>query len=531
MGDRLGDRPTVLHGKFSSWLPWHQPFLDDLLGGLDAGFRNVVVCNRVENRERFPRDDLVALKTRALLQPSAALVCASHLKERFAPRLLHAHFGWSGLRFLLLKPLLGIPLVVSFGGRDAGAQLDDPRLAPLYARLLDAADRIVCVSKHLAEAVLAAGAAPERVEVVHRGTDLSRFARVERRREPGAPLSLIMVGRLVEKKGHRDALEALARLRSSGSRATLTIVGAGPTRKLLEGEVARLGLGTEVVFVGSLDRDALTLRLAEADVLVHCSVTPADGDVEGIPNVVVEGAATGLPVVATRHGGLPEVVEDGRTGLLVPEGDPEALAGALRRLQDAATRSGLGGAGAARVREAFDLKRQVGRHASIYRELLEASPRQVAPPDEHLEQVRRAGLARPRPWDHALARAAALAGALDGWEGALEAAPRGLLDRAVEAPTSWPRPWRSAAELGIDLAARSFLRERVVAFRRRSVARTRAFDLEILEWMRKGGRPRTLPSGALARPLRDLAGEPGGPGSPWRRFRAGLAVGEEPEDG
>ena len=88
-------RPTVLHGKFSTWLPWHQPFLHDLLAGLDASFRNVVVCNRVENAERFGRPDVVCLKSRALLQPAAAALCALDLRGRYAPALLHGHFGWS----------------------------------------------------------------------------------------------------------------------------------------------------------------------------------------------------------------------------------------------------------------------------------------------------------------------------------------------------------------------------------------------------------------------------------------------------
>src|SRR5262245_55607559 len=132
--------PTVLHGKFSSWLPWHQPFLQALLLGLDASFRKVVVCNRIENEARFPRSELVCLKSRALLQPAPAALCAAWLRERYAPVLLHGHFGWSGARLLLLRELLRLPLVTSFGGRDAGVQIRAPRSAPLYRILLGASD-------------------------------------------------------------------------------------------------------------------------------------------------------------------------------------------------------------------------------------------------------------------------------------------------------------------------------------------------------------------------------------------------------
>ena len=172
--------PTVLHGKFSSWLPWHQPFLADLLAGLDAEFRNVVLCNRLEHPERFPREDVIALKTRALLQPAAAAVCAAELGARYSPALLHGHFGWSGIRLLLLKAFWNVPLITTFGGRDAGVQLAAPDTAPLYELLLAASDRLVCVSEHLRDALIAAGADPARTSVVHRGTDLRRFVLQDR---------------------------------------------------------------------------------------------------------------------------------------------------------------------------------------------------------------------------------------------------------------------------------------------------------------------------------------------------------------
>src|SRR5262245_12400263 len=355
-------RTTVLHGKFSSWLPWHQPFLADLLAGLDASHRNVVLCNRTEHEARFARPDVVALKSRALLQPQAAAVCAADLRARFSPALLHGHFGWSGARLLLLKALLRVPLVTTFGGRDAGVQLGAEKSAPVYRILLDACDRIVCVSHHLKGELLAAGAAPDRVTVVHRGTDLDRFPVADRAGRSG-PLRLLMVGRLVEKKAHGDALAALARLRQSGRAAELAIVGAGPAKAAIEADAARRGVAAHVALHAPMDQRALRERLAEADVFVHWSVTAGAGDVEGLRDGVVGAAATGLRVVGPRPGGSGEVVGAGRAGLLVGEREPEALAAALGRLAaEPARRLEMGRAAAARTRASFDLRAQVAAH-------------------------------------------------------------------------------------------------------------------------------------------------------------------------
>ncbi|MDH3686167.1 MAG: glycosyltransferase [Myxococcales bacterium] len=517
--------PTVLHGKFSSWLPWHQPFLADLLAGLDADFRNVVLCNRLEHPERFPRAEIVPLKTRALLQPTAAAVCAADLQRRFEPALLHGHFGWSGIRMLLLKAFWRVPLLTTFGGRDAGVQLADPESAPLYEILLGTSDHLVCVSEHLRGALIAGGADPARTSVIHRGTDLRRFAVQDRPMGArGASLSLLMIGRVVAKKGHRDALEALGLLRDRGVAASLTIVGEGPEQAALEGQVAALELGSQVRFAPSTDQTGLLEHLRSANAFVHCSVTAEDGDVEGIPNVVVEAAATGLPVVGTRHGGIPEVVEDGATGFLVPEGAPEALAEALSRLAESPeVRVDLGRAAAARMRRDFDLAEQVARYGVLYRELIEGgAPLPVSLPPDFLARVRSGADVRPRPFDATLVRAAMSCVPDVPLEPARAAARRGALDRALEATTGWPRPWRSAAELASDLVRSSPIGGPLRAFRRRSVQRAVAVDEAILARLRAGNALAPAPEAPLTAALADLAGE-APPTGGWRKLRGRIA--------
>jgi len=366
------DRPvTVLQCKFQAWLSWSQPFLHDLVRGLDDHVDNVVVCTRVENLEHFPVRRLVRVPTGVLVRPSRALLAAARLRRDVAPDLIHAHFGWSGIRSLLLKHFLGLPMVTTFGGRDMGMQADLPGMKALYDLLLAASDRVICVSEDLRGAAVARGADPARTEVVRRGVDLDRFPRVERSgRDPEAPLRILMVGRLVPKKGHRMALEAAARLATAGVAFRLRVLGEGEEGPALRSLARHHGLGGYLEWGGVCAPEAVPGELAAADLLLHCAVTPPGGDREGIPNAVVEAAATGLPVVGTRHGGIGEVVTDGETGWLVDEGDVGGLA---RALCDAAGRPGrrraLGEAAAARARARFDVRTQVARHVEIYTEL------------------------------------------------------------------------------------------------------------------------------------------------------------------
>jgi colanic acid/amylovoran biosynthesis glycosyltransferase len=365
---------TILHGKFEAYLSWSQPFLHDLIAGLDAHVRNVVLCSRVENLDRFPIAHLCRVAHENLISPARALLTAARLQRDWRPHVLHAHFGWSGLRMLLLKHFLRVPLVTTFGGRDATVELDLPHFDRLYAALFECSDRIVCVSESLRRVLLAHGADPERVEVVRRGVraDLFPFA-PPRARAPREPLRVLMVGRLVQKKGHRLALEALACLAREGRELRLRVIGEGDRYAEVAALRRDLDLRAQVEFSGVTPRDQVYAAMRESDVLLHCAITGSDGDSEGLPNALVEAAATGLPIVATRHGGITEVFEHRRTALLADEGDVAGVAGALRELAtNTELRRALGRAAASHVREHFDASRQVKRYCEIYRSLAEA---------------------------------------------------------------------------------------------------------------------------------------------------------------
>lgn len=372
-----GNQPlTVLHGKFASYLSWSQPFIHDLISGLGEHVTNVVLCNRTENLDRFPTPNIVRLRTSNVISPTMAVLAASYLKDVWQPTVLHAHFGWSGIRMLLLRQFLRIPLVTSFGGRDVGTQMHLEYFDRLYEILLEASDQIICVSQDLMDQLVSHGVPPERITVIHRGTDLRRFRYVDRSdRDAQEALRLLMVGRIVEKKGHCYVFEALRQLLEESHRVHLTIVGEGDDYEKIRKLRDAMGLQDSVDFAGVTNQAGVRTHMERADVLLHCSVTGADGDCEGIPNVVVEASAMGLPILATRHGGLVELVQHEKNGLLVDERDVPAMIDSLRQLLlDRDSRFRLGRTGARMMERDWDIDEQVRRHLAIYQQLASKYP-------------------------------------------------------------------------------------------------------------------------------------------------------------
>jgi len=175
------------------------------------------------------------------------------------------------------------------------------------------------------------------------------------------------VGRLVEKKGIGYVLDAVRRLIDSGIAVEYELAGEGPLRERLEAEGHRLGIGQRVRFLGWQSQQQVREALDRADLLVAASVTADNADEEGIPNVLKEAMAIGVPVLSTRHGGIPELVEDGVSGILVPERDAEALARELAGLAARPERRAeLAGAGRVRVERDYDIERLNDRLVTLF---------------------------------------------------------------------------------------------------------------------------------------------------------------------
>ena len=297
---------------------------------------------------------------------------ALELVRRGLPQydVIHAQFGPYGIlaaELVKVGALRG-PIVTSFRGYDAGKDLQ-ARL-PEYRELFRRGSLFLPVSHSLAKRLVSAGCDPDRIQVHHSGISVATLSRSPRRVVSSQGVKLITVGRLVEKKGVRYAVEAFARALKQGRRLQYLIVGDGPQRAELEALAGQLGVKNSITFTGWRPHDEALALLADADILIVPSVTAADGDEEGIPNVAKEAMALGLPVVATRHGGIPELVEDGVSGVLAPERDSSALAERLIELIDHPERwAEMGEAGRRRIGAEYDIERLNDELVALYRGL------------------------------------------------------------------------------------------------------------------------------------------------------------------
>jgi colanic acid/amylovoran biosynthesis glycosyltransferase len=250
---------------------------------------------------------------------------------------LHCHFGRQGRYAAILRSigLLRARIVTTFHGFDISSTLTT-RGRDHYDILFKFGDLFLPISEYWARVLRELGCDPDRIVVHHMGVDCSRKALDARNRQNNEALRLISIGRMVEKKGHQFTLQALAELRKRrpGLQISFDLVGDGPLLQDLSVEASELGLNDVVTFHGARSHRATLALLRRASVFVLPSVTSGDGDMEGIPVSLMEAMADGMPVISTYHSGIPELIDNGVSGLLVPERDASALAGALEYMID-----------------------------------------------------------------------------------------------------------------------------------------------------------------------------------------------------
>jgi len=271
---------------------------------------------------------------------------------------VHTHNTYPHLYATVAARLAGVPVVVNTRhGQRAGHHWKSSLLFR-WASLL--ADRVIAVSDDAARLCVAAdGVSRHKVTRIWNGIDVQDF----QYRGPGTSLTAVSVARLSAEKDFPTLLHAMAQAADRVPALQLRLVGDGPERGRLEQLTRELNLEQRVTFLG--DCANVPEQLAQAGFFVSASLT------EGISLTLLEAMAVGLPVVATSVGGNPEIVESGRTGLLVPPSNPAALADAMVTLcRQQETWNALGRAGRERVEQHFEVSRMVTDYDDVYRELL-----------------------------------------------------------------------------------------------------------------------------------------------------------------
>jgi glycosyltransferase involved in cell wall biosynthesis len=268
-------------------------------------------------------------------------------------------------------------MVVHFHGFDVYARAMLDRYGARYGQMFDRAAALIAPSRAMQEALLALGAPAEKTHYVPCGVDLDRF----RAGAPDqSPPTFLAVGRFVEKKAPQLTIAAFASVRDLHPEAQLRMIGDGRLRGPCEDLAQGLGVGDAVTFLGWQPHDVVAEEMRGARAFVQHSLVASDGNSEATPQSILEASASGLPVVATRHAGIPEGVAERETGFLVDERDVEGMARHMARLvADPALAAELGRAGRRRVEEHFSIDSSIARLWGIIRTSTGIADRDASP--------------------------------------------------------------------------------------------------------------------------------------------------------
>ena len=310
--------------------------------------KTFVMTKELQNAERFPFRDIEIIPTQRMnllrhgwlkfvkrrppvIYRGEYQLLASLLERRGAD-LMHIYFGHTGVHLLPFIEQWDKPCVVSFHGADVAVKEDIAHYPAKLRRLFEVVPLVFARSQSLADRLSEFGCPPEKLRINRTGVPLDEFPFVDRQAPTDGHWRVMQACRLIPKKGVATSLRAFAIFKKDHPQAKFYIAGKGPLQPELEMLAAGLGIFKDVHFVGFLSQSKLMELYASSHLFLHPSEMPPDENQEGVPNSILEAMATGLPVAATQHGGIPEAVEHGRTGWLVPEEDHIALANAMQEI-------------------------------------------------------------------------------------------------------------------------------------------------------------------------------------------------------
>jgi colanic acid/amylovoran biosynthesis glycosyltransferase len=285
--------------------------------------------------------------------------------------LLHIYFGHIAVHLLPLIQTWPKPSVVSFHGADVMVDLDKPAYRAATQQMLEAVRLVLVRSESLGRALINIGCPAGKIRLQHTGIPVDDIPFREREWPKNGAWKFVQACRLIEKKGLRVSLRAFASFAERHRAATFTIAGDGPLRNELGRLAAELGVAEKVFFPGFISQNQLRELFYQSHIFLHPSEIGGDGNQEGVPNSMLEAMASGLPVFATEHGGIPEAIENGRSGILVKERDDAALALVLlERTANPEALAAIARNGAEVVRKHFEQTGQTRQLEDYYLEAI-----------------------------------------------------------------------------------------------------------------------------------------------------------------
>lgn len=354
-------------------------------------YRTFIITRSRENADIYPFEPVVALpRARAFflkrfyqkyIQGLDSLIYRGEYRQLSAvfdenpADLLHIYFGHTGVHLRQFIRQWDRPVVVSFHGMDIMPRKQDPDYMVHMKDMLNVATLVLARSDSLAQKLIEAGCPPEKIRINRTSLPLQAFPFVDREPPADDAWQIVQAARLIEKKGIDDALRAFANFHQIYPKSRFHLAGDGPLRPKLEQLTAELGLSSAVKFHGFCDQAQLLELYRQSHIFLHPSRTTAAQDQEGVPNAMLEAMATGLPVVATRHGGIPEAVTHEEDGLLAAENAPAELERFLRRVavEDGLFKK-LSANAAASVRRNFDAASRIAALEGFYDEARALKP-------------------------------------------------------------------------------------------------------------------------------------------------------------
>ena len=371
----------------TNFCPYSQTFVYDEVTHHERYIADVYTINRM-NADRFPYDrvfefdkSLIGSIEKHFYRIFLYSPFRQYQLERGNYDLIAAHFGPGSLYTMQFANATNLPLVTTFHGYDVPLLMTARRFHPQFWRywylsrwMLNRIDRFLAASDELHDLLVELGAPPEKVKTWCLGVKIPALDAAP----PRTGKNLIQCGRFVEKKGFIDTLQAFANVREYYAQngrtfdLHLSLVGDGPLLPLCRRYVERNDLSNNVSFLGAIPQDALFERITQSDILLCPSVIARNGDRESGILVAKEAGARFVPVIGTRHGGIPSIIDDGKTGFLVDERSPDQIAQKIiQLLENDELRRNMGIAARHKISTEYDLQERIRVLETHYDEVID----------------------------------------------------------------------------------------------------------------------------------------------------------------